>query len=142
MTSSYYREPTYEISFRFRKILVPVDGSESSLFALDLALDFARRYGSRITVLHVKVEDSDHGSVLDKAKQRASKRPVLVEFKERTCNPENSSVANEILQEVYEGGYDAVFIGARGTTVSEDIHVGSTALSLVTHAPVTVVVVR
>ncbi len=141
MGAQYYREPTYEISFRFRKILVPVDGSESSLFALDLALDFARRYGSRITVLHVKVGDNQ-GSVLEKARRRAARRPVAVEFKERICIPENSSVASEILKEIYEGGYDAVFIGARGTTVSEDIQVGSTALSLVTHAPVTVVVVR
>jgi len=139
---SYYREPTYEISFRFRRILVPVDGSESSLFALDLALDFARRYGSRITVLHVRVEGLGDKGVLDKAKRRASGKPVHVEFKERVCSPRSSSVASEILEEVYEGGYDAVIIGARGTTVSEDIQVGSTALSLVTHAPVTVVVVR
>jgi nucleotide-binding universal stress UspA family protein len=142
MQGSYHREPTYEISFRFRRILVPVDGSEASFFALDLALDFARRYGSRITVLHVRAESEEHSSVLEKAKQRASKRPVVLEFKERAYRPENSSVASEILKEIYEGGYDAVFMGARGTTVSEDIHVGSTALSLVTHAPVTVVVVR
>jgi nucleotide-binding universal stress UspA family protein len=45
-------EPTYTVSFWLRKIVVLVDGSENSFRALELALDFAMRYGSQITVIH------------------------------------------------------------------------------------------
>jgi nucleotide-binding universal stress UspA family protein len=35
------------------RILVPIDGSETSLRAANTAVDLAKRYGASITVLHV-----------------------------------------------------------------------------------------
>ncbi len=142
MTSNYYVEPTYRISYRFRRILVPVDGSEPSLTALDLALDFAQRYGSKVTVLHVSTSKDEAEKVLEKARKRAERYTTPIQYKYRTYNPSEGSVAGEIIAEILQGGYDAVFLGARGTTLSEDIHIGSTALAVLANTPITIVVVR
>ena len=130
-------EPSYKVSFWFRKILVPIDGSENSLKALDLALDFNMRYGSEITVLHV-CENCDQ----DKIRKLVEKRiKGKVNFNLRRLNNETSA-SNEILQEINEGNYDAVIMGARGLTSNPDIITGSVTLAVITNAPVTVITVR
>lgn len=53
MSYVYVREPTYEVSYMFKRILVPVDGSSHSIKALNVAIDFAKRYGSVIVALIV-----------------------------------------------------------------------------------------
>ena len=138
----FVREPTYEISFRFRKILVPVDGSESSLKALDLAMDVARRYGSRVTVLHVRVKGVGPEGVMERAKARAGSKGLPISFKEVEIDPVFSSVPKAIVDEVINGGYDMVIMGARGMTVSEELNIGSVAAAVVMNAPTTIVIVR
>lgn len=139
---TYIREPTYEISFHFRRILVPVDGSEPSLRALDLALDLARRYGSRITVLHVKPRGVNSQHVLEKVNKRIENKGVPVTIKVEEIDPVRESVAKKILDEVAEGGYDIVVLGARGLTVSEELTIGSTALAVAINTTTTTIIVR
>ncbi len=138
----YRLEPTYTISYLFRRILVPVDGSESSMRALDVALDFAQRYGSRVTVVHVTQEPSNVNVLRDKVLERATRKGVEVGFKTRVYSPPSSSVANEIIEEIIEGGYDLVIMGARGSTINEEILVGSTALSVMVNSAVSVMIIR
>ena len=130
-------EPTYYVSFWFREVLVPVDGSENSLKALDLAVDFARRYGSRITVL--AATHGDASKIRAAVEARVAGRAPF-EFKAVGLD-ETTSPANEVLKEVGTGKYDAVIMGARGLTVS-DVNIGSTAMAVVANAPVTVIIVR
>ncbi len=140
---TYPLEPSYELGFRFRKILVPIDGSESSLKALDLAVDLAKRYGSKITVIHVKTPGSKLSkSILDKARKRVENKGLPVSFKEVEVDYNTSSISKEILDEIIDGGYDLVVLGARGMTVSEELNIGSVATSVVLNAPTTVIVVR
>ncbi len=141
---TYIREPTYGISFRFRKILVPMDGSENSLMALELALDMSQRYGSKITVLYVYGDDDqkEADKVIEKARRKADKFGLPVEYKTKKFKKTESSVATEVVKESIEGGYDAIIMGARGTTVSEEIQVGSTALAVVNASPITIILVR
>ena len=140
--SSYVPEPTYRVSFLFRKILVPIDGSENSLRALDVAVDFAKRYGSKLTVLYVVEQGVDVASVKSLVEKRLAETHVNYEFKARQYSPTTSSIANEIIQEIVEGGYDLVVMGARGNTVNEDLMIGSTVLSVLVNAPASVMVVR
>ena len=133
--------PTYTVSFRFRKILVPVDGSDNSFRALELALDFAQRYGSRVTVLHVKPEGSK-SRVREELITRYGDIIKSVEFKVREYNPQLSSPASEILKELFEESYDLVILGARGTTINENIQLGSVASSVIFNAPISVIIVR
>jgi len=135
-------EPTYAVSFLFRRILVPVDGSENSLRALDVALDFAQRYGSRVTVLHVATGSADVESLKKTVERRAQEKGVDIDFRVRVFNPQISSVANEILAEIISGGYDLVIMGARGSTTNEDIILGSTALSIVVNSASSIMVIR
>jgi len=135
-------EPSYGVSFLFRRILVPVDGSEASLRALDVALDFAQRYGSRITVLHVAGAGADVEALRKRVREKAQEKGVDVEFKVRVFNPQVSSIPNEIITEIISGGYDLVILGARGTTTNEDIILGSTVLSVIVNSVVSFMVIR
>ncbi len=140
---TYLLEPSYELGFRFRKILVPIDGSESSLKALDLSVDLAKRYGSKITVIHVRVSGtSSSKDILDKAKKRVENKGLPVSFKEIEIDYNGSSISKAILDEIIDGGYDLVVLGARGMTVSEELNIGSVATSIVLNAPTTVIIVR
>lgn len=139
---TYVREPTYEISFYFRRILVPVDGSEPSLRALDLALDLARRYGSRITVLHVKPRGVNSRHILEKVNKRIENKGIPVTIKVEEIDPIKESIAKKILDEVAEGGHDIVVLGARGLTVSEELTIGSTALAVAINTTTTTIIVR
>ncbi len=139
---TYVREPMYELSFRFRRILVPVDGSELSLRALELALDLAGRYGSRITVLHVKPGNVDEKQVLDRVREKIENRGIPITIKVEEINPVKESIAKKILDELSEGSYDIVVLGARGLTVSEELNIGSTALAVAINSTTTTIIVR
>lgn len=139
-----YREaPTYEISFMFRRILVPVDGSENSLKALELAADLAKHYGSHITVLFAKPKNyhADYNP-LEKARKRIEDKGVEVDYKEVEFDPAENSTAGSILREITDGNYDLVVMGARGRTLSSEITIGSKAISIASNSPVTVIIVR
>ncbi len=140
--SEFRLEPRYTISYMFRRILVPVDGSETSLRALDVALDFARRYGSKVAVLHVHAPGANTAAVREAVERKVRDRGVDVEIKFREYNPQTSSVANEIISEIIEGGYDLVVLGARGNTPNEDLMIGSVALSVTINSATSVMIVR
>lgn len=133
-------EPSYTVSFWLRKILVPVDGSENSFRALELAIDFAMRYGSQITVLHI-CEDCDEKKIRELVEKRVNGR-VDYDFKIVKFLNKESSVSNEILKFLNENSYDAVILGARGQSINSDINIGSVALSVSVNAPTTVILVR
>lgn len=138
----YVREPTYEVSYMFKRILVPVDGSSHSIKALNVAMDFAKRYGSVIVALIV--DDGTVGSVervTETVTSISKKSSVSMEIKTVKLNP-TSSTATSIIEEVLRGGYDLVVISARGKTVNPDVIIGSVALSVVVNAPISVFVVR
>ncbi|WFO75077.1 universal stress protein [Desulfurococcaceae archaeon MEX13E-LK6-19] len=140
---SYKPEPTYEISFLFRRILVPIDGSENSYRALDFAADIARRYGSKLVVYHVVVKGlREEKDPIEVAKKRLEKYGLMVEYKTIEIDPAESSVAKAIIDELNTGNYDMVVMGARGRSLSAEINLGSTALAVSIHSPVTVVIVR
>jgi len=140
--TEYVPEPTYRISYLFRRILVPIDGSEISLRALDVALDFAQRYGSKVTALYVYNSKEDPERVRKAIEQHIQRRGVKVDIRLRSYESSTSSVANEIISEIIEGGYDLVILGARGNTANEDLIIGSVALSVVVNSAISVMIVR
>jgi len=142
VSTVYVREPTYEVSYMFRRILVPYDGSSHSVKALAVALDFAKRYGSSVVVF--VVDDGTLGPVerlVESVMQFSRKAGVNVEVKSTKLTP-NTSIATAVVEEASRGGYDAVIISARGRTVNPDIMIGSVALSVVVNVPISVLVVR
>lgn len=143
----YDIEPTYKISFRLRKILVPFDGSGHSISAVELALDWSRIYGSRIVAL-IAVPQGDKQAkihaekLVEKLKMTGWNRGQSQEIKVIHYDPLKESPASVIVKEANEGGYDVVILGARGNTMYEDIVLGSTTLSVLHNTNATVVVIR
>ncbi|MEM0285062.1 MAG: universal stress protein [Sulfolobales archaeon] len=138
----YVREPTYEVSYMFKRILVPVDGSSHSIKALNVAIDFAKRYGSVIVALIV--DDGTIGPterIMETIASVSKKSGINVETKTVKLSP-TSSIATSIVEEVLRGGYDLIVISARGKTVNPDLIIGSVALSVIVNVPVSVFVVR
>jgi len=141
----YAEAPSYIVSFYFRKILVPVDGSESSYRALEVATDLAQHYGSRVVVVYVKpkgaVVQSDQDPI-NKAKERLKNVPLNLTYKYLEYDPSSESPASVLVKEIANEGYDLVVMGARGKTLLPDLHIGSTVLSLVVNAVTSIFIVR
>jgi len=133
-------EPTYTVSFWLRKIAVLVDGSENSFRALELALDFAMRYGSQITVIHA-CDTCNETEISEKIKRRVNDRAEY-ELKILKYSSKESSAANEILKYLSENTYDAVIMGARGLSINSELNIGSVAMSVALNATTTVILVR
>ncbi|MEM1651286.1 MAG: universal stress protein [Sulfolobales archaeon] len=138
----YVREPTYEVSYMFKRVLVPIDGSSHSIKALNVAIDFAKRYGSVIVALIV--DDGTIGPterIMETIASVSKKSGINIETKTVKLSP-TSSIATSIVEEVLRGSYDLIVISARGKTVNPDLIIGSVALSVIVNAPVSVFVVR
>ena len=95
------------------KILVPFRGSEHAEFGLDLAGDFSETEDCLVTVLRVVKPGTD----VEKEKSRAKKEVDKILPEDRQVNyeikvVENDVVAEGIVEEANQGGYDLTIIGA------------------------------
>lgn len=139
----YYPEPTYIVSYLFRKILIPIDGSAMSYKALEVGLDFASRYGSRIRVLIV--EDSsipDVNEVKKRVTEISNRRGISIDVKVKKPNYPDTSVATAVVEELLEEHYDLVILTARGRTLNPDLVLGSIALSVIVNSNTSVFLIR
>ena len=144
----------------FKKILVPVDGSQTSWKALDTARSLAEKYDGRLLVITVM---SPYGSgsflqmsldqtlidqnnaamkkagfaTLDMAKDKLGSYAGDVEYLEETGNP-----AELILDACKEKGCDTIVIGSRGLSGVEEFLLGSVSSKVSQYAKVPVVVVK
>lgn len=144
-----------------RKILVPVDFSDSSRRALDYAAKLTRPFGATIDLLHVweaptfvptgsmigagigdvsLFEFVKRGSedALDKFVAEAAQRGVAV----RSARAEAGAPAHAIAEFAKAGGYDLIVIGSHGRTGLSRMLLGSVAENVVRHASCPVLVVR
>lgn len=129
-----------------KNILVPVDGSDHSLKALELAGDLAEKYDSELTVLHVKSksiseefqayieveytekERQNMGWILEKTGQKLisslikKAKPVTVPTKTLVLY---GDAASNIINFVKENKIDAVVMGSRGMSDLKGLLIGS-----------------
>lgn len=143
-----------------RKILAPVDYSESASGALAFAVVIAERFGAKIDVVHVwdkptYVSDTvfvSHGD---------TKRPIgelirenaerdMREFMAKAALPAerigherllSGDPASALLAEIANEKYDLVVLGTHGRTGLAHLLLGSVAEKLVRHSPVPVLTV-
>lgn len=139
----------------FKKILIPIDGSPASLRALDLAIEFAMKDGSKLTLLHVvnptpicnkpaMVEEmkAAGASVLEMAASKCESLGVCPKRLLKIAQENNTSTAYEIFREAVDGNYDCVIIGSRGYSGGMGILMGSVAISAALSLPCTTIIVR
>ncbi len=136
-----------------RKILVPVDGSENSLRAAELAVEMANVYGAGIEYLYVvdlegvlAHRKSTENSVLEEAV--AAGKEVLNKVLETTPSAipargrcVSGDAPQAILQAAVEADADLIVMGSRGLGAFRAAILGSVSSYVLEHAtcPVTLV---
>ena len=144
----------------YRRILVPVDGSATSLRGLAEAIALAKRERARIMLVHVLdelfilaapeatlysdkvIEDLQRGGrrILDKAEARVRAAGVPVS----TVMPETvgGRAADEIVRQAKKLKAELIVIGTHGRRGIKRLALGSDAEQVVRNASVPVLVVR
>jgi nucleotide-binding universal stress UspA family protein len=154
----------------FDRILVPLDGSEHSIRALEKAIQIARRFSSTITLIHtytvsvqpiilpepttmsspgIPVLTGAEISRIAEAAREAGNR-ILKDGEER-ANAEKVPVertlleghaVQEIVRVAKEGNFDLIVIGARGISHIREMFLGSVTDGVIHHAACPVLVVK
>jgi nucleotide-binding universal stress UspA family protein len=138
------------------KILVPVDGSQNSLRALDHAIYLAKKIGADITAMNVienpptvYVESqkllndllakfrAESAKILDNCKQIAEKSDVQI----GTIIAEGDA-ASSIVGYAHNEGFDTIIIGMRGLGRFKEMVLGSISNKVLHHAKCTVMIVK
>lgn len=142
----------------FQNVLVLTDFSKGSDEALTVAVKFAERFGSKLTILHVIQDESNLSFVLsnpeymaleDKIKKHTEKmfKDLIEKIPGLKAIPHETKTNKGIpyiscLYEIENGQYDAVFLGSHGRSDLKHIFVGSTSEKVLRRAPISVFVVR
>ena len=150
----------------FSKILVPIDGSEPSFHAADIASNIANKFNSEIIVLYVVVSPSKSeyanltglvtskqiDMIIENAKKQARNWFIRIEdmIKEKNPNIKVSTkviltglaVYGEIIQYADQNNIDLIVIGSRGRSGIKKLLLGSTASGVVTYADCPVLVTK
>lgn len=138
----------------FEKILVPLDGSEQSIWALGKAVRIAKKLGGEITLIHVYSISPiaitpmqvynyaqamrKHGEgILEDGKKKAEAEGVQA----KTLLVDGHTV-EEILKVAKEGKFSLIVIGNRGLSKIKELLLGSVSNAVTKYAPCPVLVVR
>jgi nucleotide-binding universal stress UspA family protein len=147
----------------FENILLPLDGSHSCVRARELAVEIAKKYGSKITAIHVMSHDFMHSELkasynlpslvlqeLNKAYEKNGEvilRTAEEFFREddisiKTILERAEDTADRILQKVKELKSDLIIMG--NISEDEDLHfsMGSVAEKVSLHAPCSVLIAK
>ena len=149
---------------KFSKILVPIDGSPSSLTSAIYATDFASTYDAEIILLSVVPSQIKHGDSsgvfgmvtphhLDLYKKEAEKwfNKITDDLKNQGYNINKittevittpMSIVGAIVDYAEKENIDIIILGKSGSTGFKRILLGSTASGVVTYAHCHVFVVR
>lgn len=138
----------------FKRILVPIDGSEHAEKALTLALEMAEKHEACIEILTVVpglVNDpewmkvytekmKENGEVmlsetLIKAKESKPEIKISKRLKEGVTVP-------KILEIAKEGNHDVIIIGSRGLGFVKGLLLGSVSSKVVNQAEIPVLIVK
>lgn len=136
------------------KVLVPVDGSELCMKAVDMAVKLAEKEGAQVTLMTVVPYatwdfeslptnlqakfDAHAQGFLEKAKAPFDQKGLSVEMR----LDYGINAGNNIVKLAEEGKFDLILLGSTGTSGLSRLLMGSTAMKVVQNAPCTVTVVR
>lgn len=138
-----------------KKILVPLDGSDSSRKALEMALAMARPAKALVTVVEVIEDFGPLPGYYEAPPAGRDRVEWVAEHRFENVHPILSATevkwdrkvvkgyaADEVCRLAEEGKYDLIVIGSRGLNPVARFLVGSVSDRVVHHAPCSVTVVR
>ena len=155
------------VTAKFSNILVAVDGSESSMDAVDYAISITKKDSTSLIALHVMyspagyaysdnmlgfVTSSSIEDLLEKCKREF--QPWFDKIKEKAYNNNNkiqlktdliltpASIVGAIIQYAEHEKVDLIVIGTRGRSGIKKMLLGSVAAGVVTYAHCPVIVVK
>ena len=139
----------------FSKMLVAIDGSDSSMNAADYAISISKEYNAELCALHVIRADADvfgppeTSEFMTRMRNEGEKYLDNVKFK---ANEKNVHIKTEIICTINisggiidyaeENNIDLVIIGTRGRSEFKKLLLGSVASHIVTYAHCPVLVVK
>lgn len=149
----------------FERILVPLDGSERSMQALEKAAQIAKKFNGKITLIHVysvahpvsvspivPAPEASTSALVLKFAEAARKAGIgILADGEKKVKTEGVHVetllkkghtVEEILKTAREGEFDLIVMGARGLSKIKEIFLGSVSHGVTRHAPCPVLVVK
>jgi len=154
----------------FEKILVPLDGSEHSLRALEIAIQIAKKFDGKITLIHVysvtirpvimpepttltpPMIPAMTPAEVSKAVEATRKAgaSILVDGEQKVKAEEvqvettlrEGHTVQEIVKTTKEGKFDLIVIGGRGISKIRELLLGSVTDGVIHHAPCPVLVIK
>jgi nucleotide-binding universal stress UspA family protein len=152
----------------FQKTLVPLDGSEHSLKALEKAAQIAEKFSGKITLIHVYsvqpimmpepstvtslnipiLTGAEVSVMIEAARKWGNK---ILEDGEQRIKATNVQVekllveghaVEEIVRVANEGNFDLIAIGARGVSHMREMLLGSVTDGVIHHAHCPVLVIK
>lgn len=140
----------------FSKVLVPVDGSDNSLRALDAALLLSEKLGAEVTAIHVMEEipvlhiqsekllrkliddyKKESQLILSKCSEIAAKKGLSLKTKLVQGN-----AGSTILDFCEKGKCDVIVMGSRGLGKFKELVLGSVSSKIVHHSSCPVMIIR
>lgn len=140
----------------FSKLLVPVDGSENSLRALEAAIFLSKKTDAQITALHVMekaptvyIHPQKELEELLRSYRRESER-ILEKCQEIGNNNEielntaisEGNIASKIIQYAEKGLFDIIVMGHRGSGKFRELVLGSVSEKVLHQTKCSVLIVR
>ena len=106
------------------KILVAIDGSEHSDYALNVSVKIGEKFSSTMDLVHVELPSSEAGPEpsIKKPDKIFDDRVEMVKERKLICNPikiQSSDPADEILKLVNSGSYDLAVLEQRSWRIEE-----------------------
>ena len=143
----------------YQNILVPVDGSETAYAAVAKAAEFAKAFGSKITVVQVLALDpyiaaeyisaSQTNDLIERARNAIvdSLAAAKTKFNEQgleveTKLLEGQVIHREIVRAAEDSHADLIIIGSHGRTGLKKLFLGSVAQSVLGESHIPVLIVR
>ena len=143
----------------FKHILVPIDGSETSLLGIDKAAGLAKAFGSKLTALYVidpypftgvgadfalgqdqylGAAKAEANAAMEAARQQSQRFDVDID----SLVTEAHTVWRGILETANQLGADLLVMGSHGRRGLEKLVLGSVTQSVLSHTTITTLVVR
>lgn len=149
----------WQDALKHKRILVPVDFSECSGYALEQAVNIGQEYGVEVVFLHCQVKMPKylfHGKTSKENKQLAMEQREFIESEmekyENITRQQDvrvssrfitgGSVAKEILTFIESNDFDLVLMGTKGRTALEEVLIGSITQKVTRLSPVPVLSTR